>query len=115
MAKFRKAVRRSYGRVRSMYRARNKPSMGVMDVLLAGAIYGAIRPTVANALPTFFKFGPVDSDNVILGGAGYMASKSNTKLIKAIGLVAMGTEAGIVTSNLMQNGLGETSSTTETF
>lgn len=73
----------------------------MMDVLIAGAIYGAARPTIANMIPTFFTFGPVDSDNVILGGLGYMASKSNTKLIKAIGLVAMGTEAGIITSGLI--------------
>ena len=72
-----------------------------MDVLLAGAIYGAVRPTVANVIPTFFKFGAIDSDNVILAGAGYFASKSNNKIIKSLGLIAMGTEAGIVTSGLI--------------
>lgn len=101
MGKFKARVRRTYGRVRSAYRKTNKPSIGVMDVLLAGAIYGAVRPTVANMLPTFFSFGPVDSDNVILGGAGYLASRQSNKLIKSIGLVAMGTEAGIVTSKLL--------------
>ena len=102
MARFRKARRSGFrAKAMSSYRKASKPSLSVMDVLLAGAVYGAVRPTVANMLPTFFKFGPVDSDNVILGGAGYMASKSKTKFVKALGLVAMGTEAGIVTSNLL--------------
>lgn len=115
MAKFRKAVRRSYGRAKKMYSRAKTPSLSVTDVLLAGAIYGAVRPTVANMLPTFFSFGPVDSDNVILGGAGFMASKSKTKMIKALGLIAMGTEAGIVTSNLITNGMGNTSSSDNSF
>lgn len=111
MARFKKA-RRVYGRAKKMYRAHSKPSIGVMDVLLAGAIYGAVRPTVANMLPTFFSFGPVDSDNVILGGAGYFASKSSNKLIKSVGLIAMGTEAGIVTSNLLVGTSSATSTST---
>lgn len=77
------------------------------DVLLAGAIYGVVRPTIANTIPTMFSFGPVDSDNVVLAGAGYMASKNSNKIIKSLGLIAMGTEAGIVTSKLMS---GQTTS-----
>lgn len=99
--RFRKTVKRFGSRAVNSYRASRKPSISVMDVLLAGAIYGAVRPTVSNMMPTFFSFGPVDSDNVILGGAGYFASKSNNKLIKSIGLVAMGTEAGIITNSVV--------------
>ena len=101
MARFRRKARRVYSAVKTAYKRARAPSVSVMDVLLAGALYGAIRPTVANMLPTFFKFGPVDSDNVILAGAGYFASKNSNKLIKSIGLIAMGTEAGIVTSGLI--------------
>jgi len=83
-------------------RSRPKSSgSSVMNVLLAGAIYGAARPMVANMLPTFFAFGPVDSDNVILGSAGYFMSKNSNNLIKTIGLVSMATEASIVTSRLV--------------
>lgn len=79
----------------------NGGSMSVIDVLMAGAIYGVARPMVSSALPSFFNFaGVVDSDNLILGGASYMASKQKG-LIKAIGLIGMGTEAGIVTSNIL--------------
>lgn len=96
-------ARHSAGR---MFRSARKPSISVTDVLLAGAIYGAVRPTVTNMLPTFFSFGPVDSDNVLLAGAGYFASKNSNKLIKTIGLVAMGTEAGIVAAGAVgQSGI----------
>lgn len=88
-------------RVYKSYRKSTKPSLSVTDVLIAGALYGAVRPVVSSMLPSFFSFGPVDSDNVILGGAGYFASKQPNKLIKAVGLIAMGTEAGIVAANLV--------------
>lgn len=94
-------MHRSTSRAGRFYRKHNPSTLGVWDVLIAGAIYGAVRPTIANAIPTFFSFGSVDSDNVILGGAGYLASRSHTKMIKALGLIAMGTEAGIVTSGLI--------------
>lgn len=92
-------ARRGFKKHRSS--SRGSSGISVMNVLLAGAVYGAVRPTIANMLPTFFKFGPVDSDNVILGGAGYLASRQSNKFIKTLGLVAMGTEAGIITSQLM--------------
>lgn len=101
--KARRAVRRVYSSVKSSYRRSRKPSISAMDVLVAGAVYGIARPTIANALPTMFAFGPVDSDNVILGAGGYMASKSKTKLFKTIGLIAMGTESGIVASKMLSN------------
>lgn len=114
MARFRKkrGFRRAMRSVGRSYRRSNRASIGMMDIILAGAIYGVARPTVTNMLPTFFTFGPVDSDNVILGGAGYMASKSSSKLIKALGLVAMGTEAGIITSKVVSGqGNGSASGT----
>ena len=110
--KFRKMSRRAYSSMRKGYSRSRKPSMSAMDVLLAGAIYGVARPMVANAIPTMFSFGPVDSDNVILGGAGYMASKNRNKLIKSIGLIAMGTEAGIIASKVVA---GNTNSSSTGF
>jgi hypothetical protein len=99
---FHKKVRRYFRNSAKIKRTHHKTSsISVTDVLLAGALYGAIRPTVSNLLPSFFNFGGIDSDNVILGGAGYFATKQSNKLIKSIGYIAMGTEAGIITSKLM--------------
>jgi len=106
MARFRrKAKRRSYSGFmkRGSSRRKSGSSLSATDVLLAGAIYGVARPMIANMLPSFFQFGPVDSDNVILGGAGYMASKQGNKLIKSVGLIAMGTEAGLIANNVVSS------------
>lgn len=112
MAFKKRFARRSFGRARSMRHSKSgRSSLGLWDFALAGAVYGLVRPTIANMLPTFFTFGPVDSDNVILAGAGYFASQSNTKFIKALGYVAIGTEASIVTSNVVANGFNFGSNT----
>lgn len=71
-----------------------------MNVLLAGTIYGLARPFAAKMLPDFFSFGPVDSDNVIIGAAGFYGMKKGNGLIKALGAVALGSEAGIVAARL---------------
>lgn len=108
MARFRrKAKRRSYSGFmkRSSSRRKSSSSMSVTDVLLAGAIYGVARSMIVNMLPTFFSFGPVDSDNAILGTAGFFASKQSNKLIKSVGLIAMGTEAGLIANNVVANKL----------
>ncbi len=101
MAKFRRKVRRAFAKTKSAYRASSRPSISAIDVMLAGAVYGGVRPTIANFTPDLFKFGPVDSDNVIFAGLGYWASRQKSKFIKALGLVAMGTEAGIMTSRVV--------------
>jgi hypothetical protein len=71
-----------------------------IDILLAGAIYGAARPFVAKFMPDLFRFGPVDSDNVLIGAAGFYGMKKGKGLIKALGAVALGSEAGIITARL---------------
>lgn len=93
---FRRKARRSFGRGLKKY-ARNKTggSIKVTDVLLAGALYGVARPIVANALPTMFSFGPIDSDNVLIGAAGWYGMKQKG-LLKALGIVALGSEVGFV-------------------
>lgn len=103
MARFKKRFKRSYSRAVKAYKSSRKPSFSAMDIVIAGAAYGALRPMASNVLPNFFTFGPVDSDNVIIGGAGYLASKSSTKLIKTIGLVTMAGEAGIIASRLVSS------------
>lgn len=65
-----------------------------MNVLLAGAVYGVARPYVANIIPEY-SIGPVSLDNVAIAGLGYLGSKKSG-FLKALGLVVMGGEAGIV-------------------
>jgi len=99
----RKAAKRSRSRGFSK-RSHSKSSSGLtpMNVVLAGAIYGAARPFVAKFLPDLFSFGPVDSDNVIVGAAGFYGMKKGKGLLKALGAVALGSEAGIVAARLTQ-------------
>jgi len=103
MAKFKKAYRKAKRGFRKGYRAAGKPSLKPMDVLLAGAIYGAARPFAAKMLPDLFSFGPVDSDNAIIGAAGFYGMKKGKGLVKALGAVALGSEAGIVTARITSN------------
>lgn len=107
MAKFKRRAVRRYARPARRSRRASSSGLTPMNVLLAGAVYGASRPFVAKLLPDFFSFGPIDSDNVIIGGAGLYAMKKQTGFIKALGAVACGSEAGIVasrvTSNVAQN------------
>lgn len=107
MAKFRKKAR-SYGFSRKRSSRRSTSSgLTPMNVMLAGAIYGAARPFAAKMLPDMFSAGPVDSDNVIIGAAGFYGMKKGSGLVKALGAVALGSEAGIVaarvTSSAAQN------------
>lgn len=108
MARFKKA-RRSFRRFSKASRRTGSSKLSVMEVAAAGALYGAARPYAANMMPTFFSFGPVDSDNVILGAAGAYAALKGKGLIKALGVIALGTEAGIVTGKFVS---GQTVSST---
>lgn len=93
---FRRKAKRSRSRASTRSHSRSKGSSGlsVMNVLLAGAVYGVARPYVANLIPDY-NLGPVSTDNAVIAGLGYLGSKK-TGFIKALGLVAMGSEAGIV-------------------
>jgi hypothetical protein len=103
---FKRKARRSY---RSFSRGSRRRSGGgssglsPVNVLLAGAIYGAARPLAAKMLPDMFSFGVVDSDNVIIAAAGFYGMKKGKGLMKALGTVALGSEVGIVTARLSQN------------
>jgi hypothetical protein len=109
MARFRRIARGFRGFKRAARRAnRTTGSLKVTDVLIAGVIYGVGRPMLANVLPNFFSMGPVDSDNVIIGAAGFYGMKKGKGITKALGIMALGGEAASVTSKLM----GNTGSTT---
>lgn len=109
---FKKKARRSRSRGAFKARSRSKGSSGlsVMNVLLAGAVYGVARPYVSNMVPDY-NIGPVSTDNAVIGGLGYMASRKSG-FLKALGLIAMGGEAGIVTAKAvggMTGGAGQQS------
>lgn len=110
MARFRKKrSRRTFAKSGRSYR-RSSGSSGLtpMNVLLAGAVYGLARPYVSTMLPNLFNFGPVDSDNAIIGGAGYYAMKKQKGFLKALGAVALGSEAGIVAARVTSGATGTT-------
>lgn len=102
MARFkRRTARRSSGFKRTSRRSgRSSSGLTPMNVLLAGAVYGAARPYVASMLPNMFNVGPVDSDNAIIGAAGYYGMKKGNGFVKALGAVALGSEAGIIANRL---------------
>jgi hypothetical protein len=100
MARFRKRFRRA----RAFMRRRAGRSMGsglkATDIMMAGAVYGFARPMVANMIPPLFEFGPIDSDNAIIGVAAYMGMKQKNKLVRAISAVALGGEIAQVTAKM---------------
>jgi len=109
---FRRKARRAYRGFKRSRGRRSRGSSGLspMNVLLAGAIYGAARPMVSKFMPDMFSFGPIDSDNVLIGVAGYYGMKKSSGLIKALSTVALGSEVGIVTARLSQGMIGNTAS-----
>lgn len=112
MARFRrKASRRSFGFKKARRSGRSSSGLTPMNVLLAGAVYGLARPYVANVLPNMFSVGPVDSDNVIIGAAGYYGMRKGNGLVKALGAVALGSEAGII-ANRLTSGVVQKAATT---
>jgi hypothetical protein len=86
---FKKKARRSFrGFAKKSRSYAGNSSIKPMDILIAGAIYGAARPFAAKLLPNMFTFGPVDSDNVLIGAAGFYGMKKGKGLIKARGAAA---------------------------
>jgi hypothetical protein len=108
------ARKRSKGRFRSRvsrFARRSNRSVGVtpMNLVLAGAIYGYARPIAANMLPNMFSFGPVDSDNILIGAASYYGMRKSSGIVKALSTVALAGEASIIAQRL---GSGTSVSTT---
>jgi hypothetical protein len=108
---FRRKAKRSR---RIGYKARrsrgSSGGLGITDLLIGGAIYGFARPKVADMLPPLFQFGPVDSDNAIIAGAGYLGMKNSNKIIRATSMIAIAGETAIV-ANRLGSGMSSTGST----
>jgi hypothetical protein len=105
-----RARARSFGKVRARSRSSSSGGIKFTDLLIGGAIYGLARPMVANMLPNLFSFGPVDSDNAIIAGAGFMGMKNSNKIIKATSMIAIAGETAIVTGRLTSGTSGVTNS-----
>jgi hypothetical protein len=111
MARFKRKAKRYSGFKRGAKRANSSSSgMKVTDVLIAGVIYGVARPMVAGLIPDLFKVGPVTSDNVIIGAAGFYGLKKGKGITKALGVMALGGEAAQVTAGLLNGGASSTGS-----
>jgi len=113
---FKKKATRRKGGFSKRARARSgRSSSGLtpMNVMLAGAVYGAARPIAAKFLPDLFSIGPVDSDNVLIGAAGFYGMKKSSGFMKALGAVALGSEAGIVTARLVTPAINNATSDIE--
>lgn len=113
MARFRRRMRRARASFHRAYRrASHKGGISPMQIALAGALYGAARPYVASMLPNFFSFGAVDSDNVIIGAAGLYGMTRTSGFTRALGAIALGSEAGIVASKFATGGMTASVGTT---
>lgn len=109
---FRKKAKARRSSSRYSHKTSRHGSSGVSftDLLIGGAIYGVARPYVANMLPDLFNFGPVDSDNAIIGAAGYYGMKHTKGVMKATSMMAVAGEAAIVASRLSQGVKGSSNS-----
>jgi len=103
MARFRTKARRYFRGFKNKARSMNRTSgqIKATDVLIAGVIYGMAKPIIKNTIPDFFSFGPVSSDNLVIGGAGFYGMKKGKGIVKALGIIALGDQASEVSQNLM--------------
>jgi len=108
MAKFRKA-RRVARRVGSYFKRKSSrkssSSQSPLNMGIAGGIYGAARPFAANMVPEIGFLGGY-SDNVVLGGAGYLAAKKGSGMIKTAGLAVLTCEAFLAGNKAAQGMMG---------
>lgn len=107
--KMRRHARKAYGKVKRY----SKSSKGLtpIELTIGSGVYGVARPSIANAIPDIPQLGGY-SDNVILGGAAFLAAWKGKGLIKKAGLVALGNEAFIASTKASQGmfGAAQTSS-----
>ena len=102
------AKKRRFGK-RSKSRSSSSSNMSLMNIAGAGAIHGFARPLAGNMLPSLFSFGPIDSDNVILGAAGYYAMKKGSGMIKVLGMLTLANEISYVTQKLTSGASNDSS------
>lgn len=95
MAKFRKMkryARRAFGKARR-YSKSNRESP--IELGIYSAVYGAARTPISNMIPDVPQLGGY-SDNLILGGIGFLAAKKGNGMIKKAGKVVLMNEAFLV-------------------
>lgn len=80
------------------FRGKKGGSLSPMEMAIGSGIYGFGRPMVANMIPDVSSI--PNSDNVILGVAGYLAASKGSGMIKKAGMVVLANEAFIAASRM---------------
>lgn len=98
--RFRKFRARASSSARRFGR-RRLSSFSPWKIALGAALYGAVRETANNALAPLTSKIPLGqyADEAVLFGAGYLAHKKGSGLIKDLGMAAMIVEAASVGHN----------------
>ena len=100
--KMRKA-RRMFGKVKRYSRSNSESSP--IEGALFSAGYGVIRKPVADMVPDVQALGAY-SDNVILGGIGYLGARYGSGMIRKAGKTILNNEAFIAGAKASQGMLG---------
>jgi len=133
MAKKKKTARRVFARAKSSFkrasrsRSSSKSSGNIMNLMLTGALYGAVRPYIAQAVSPLTSKIPVVgnyADEAGMGVIGYFAAKGTFgNQFKEVGKAALIIEAAqigsdVVTGRFTQNlnmGSAAPKATSESF
>jgi hypothetical protein len=97
--KLRKSARRVYSRARKSYSRHSKGGLTATETAIGSGIYGAARPFIAEKVPDIGMLGGY-SDNLVLGGLGFLASWKGTGMIKKAGMIVLANESFIAGAKL---------------
>jgi hypothetical protein len=106
MARFRKRTsRRSFSRIAR--RSGSNKGMTPTGIIIGGAVYGAARGYVSNAIKPVTDMIPFGNlaDNVVMGGISYLAAKKGKGMVKQIGQAGLAIEAALAGQDLINGGL----------
>jgi len=89
---------KTMARRKSGFKGKKSGSVSPMEMALGSGMYGFARPMVANFIPDVSSI--PNSDNVLLGVAGYFAATKGSGLVKKAGYVVLANEAFIAASRM---------------
>lgn len=133
MARKKKTAKRVFARARTSFKkatrrkSSNSSNKGIMNLMLTGALYGAVRPYIAQAVSPLTSKIPVVgnyADEAGMGVIGYFAAKGTFGTqFKEVGKAALIIEAAQIGSDVvtgrftanLSNGMTTTKSTSESF
>lgn len=110
MARFKKVRRYASKAYKSVKRyAKSEKETPLETALFAGG-YGLVRPYAANMIPDVPQLGGY-SDNLILGGAGFLAAWKGKGIVKKAGKTILAIEAFVAASKASSGIMSNSSST----